>query len=503
MKEVYDVFWRGQKAKFVVSNPEDLVQSCFVQRHFFSIEELEDLLFYVKPNSVILDIGANVGNHTVFFAKHFQAKNVVPFEVNPTAVELLRLNVELNHLTNVDLSQVGVGVGAQRGTLYLTKSIENNLAATSFSTSISSRSKEISFKVDTLDNLLSSDTQVDFVKIDVEGMEFDVLDGGRKFIQKCRPVVFLECWGWVASLKLLCWIVENNYRIEKKYGPSYLAVPLAPKEHYTKDYSRELNWIALRSITENGEVLASEGITKLQERFKTNPHVSYAFVEILLKLNQMDAAQKAIRDVEDASKHGVVAWYQAIAELSERCGDDSSKLEALSKAALLSPNDIQIVEQLSNAYLASGDEEAASNLITHFLEQNPESAKGHYIKSTLAELEGQLAKALEHAGLSVKLDSPDKPSFMVRLADLTRRCGESPAAALDIVNEAIRLGQTSDWAYQVKVVILESLDKRFSAKLFSVYRKTRTVLRQAITKLKLLNTYHKTRTILRRVINLR
>lgn len=483
MTKICDVSWRGQKSKFIVSNPKDLVQSCFERRHFFSIEELEDLLIYIKPNSIILDIGANVGNHTVFFAKHLHAKSVVPFEVNPTAVELLRKNIELNHLTNVDLSHVGVGLGSRKGDLYLNRSVKNNLAATSFSTTASSNISTTSLKVNALDNLISSDAQVDFIKIDVEGMEFDVLEGSYKLIQSSRPIVFMECWGWVASLRLLCWLVGNNYRIEKKYGPSYLVRPLAEKEHYLKDYSDALDWMKLRSFIERGDDFANEGMTRLLEKFPLNPHISYGFAEILLKLNQIEAVWKVMEDVVDKAGDQVVAWYQTIAEVSERCGDINSQLEALRMAAQLSPADIQIIAQLSDVYLTKGDEDNAYDLIVDFLEKNPESARGHYIRSVLAERRGQMAEALRHADSAANLDSPDKPSFMVRFADLTLSVGNSPIAALDFINQAIRLGQTSDWAYQVKIRILETLDKPFSSMLLSAYYESRILLRRSKGKL--------------------
>jgi hypothetical protein len=107
--------------------------------------------------------------------------------------------------------------------------------------------------------------------------------------------------------------------------------------------------------------------------------------------------------------------------------------------------------------LANGDEETAHSLMADFLNRNPHSAKGHHIMSVIAEQSGQITEALKHACMAAEFDSPEKPSFMVRFADLTRVYGESLVAALDIVNKAIRLGQTSDWAFQVKAAILDNL----------------------------------------------
>jgi len=174
---VYNVTWRGKQAKFLVTNPHDLIQACFVRGHFFSVEELEDLLFYVRPNTVVLDIGANVGNHTVFFAMFAQAKTVLPFEVNPSASSLLKSNIELNHLANVDASHVGLGLGARRGHLLPVSVTQDNLGATSYAMAAAANSGGDLLNVDALDAILPEQAQVDFIKIDVEGMEFDVLEG--------------------------------------------------------------------------------------------------------------------------------------------------------------------------------------------------------------------------------------------------------------------------------------------------------------------------------------
>lgn len=52
--------------------------------------------------------------------------------------------------------------------------------------------REIKVRVDTLDNLIPAQTRIDFIKIDVEGAELNVLRGGQALIRRCRPVIVLE-----------------------------------------------------------------------------------------------------------------------------------------------------------------------------------------------------------------------------------------------------------------------------------------------------------------------
>ena len=74
---------------------------------FFEAMELEELRKVVKPGAHVVDVGANTGNHTIFFAGPMEAASVVPFEPLPAAAAALRASVERNALTNVDLSRLG------------------------------------------------------------------------------------------------------------------------------------------------------------------------------------------------------------------------------------------------------------------------------------------------------------------------------------------------------------------------------------------------------------
>jgi FkbM family methyltransferase len=63
----------------------------------------------------VLDVGANIGNHTVFFEKILGASKVIPIEPVSRAIDLLRLNVSLNRLMRTDLCYLGVAFGAATG----------------------------------------------------------------------------------------------------------------------------------------------------------------------------------------------------------------------------------------------------------------------------------------------------------------------------------------------------------------------------------------------------
>ena len=140
---------------------------------FFEAMELEELRRLVRPGAAVVDVGANTGNHTIFFAGPMKAALVTPFEPMPDAAAALGAAVRRNGLTNVDLSYLGIGIADRAGRARLVSSVRGGLGATSLA---ADPSGEIA--VAPLDSMISG--PVDFLKIDVEGMEMSVLAGVRK-----------------------------------------------------------------------------------------------------------------------------------------------------------------------------------------------------------------------------------------------------------------------------------------------------------------------------------
>ena len=152
---------------------------------FFEAMELEELRKVVRPGARIVDVGANTGNHTIFFAGPMKAASVTPLEPLPAAANALRASVLRNGLKNVDLSHLGIGIAGKPGRARLVFSTRGGLGATSLEPDPAG---EIS--VATLDSVISD--PVDFLKVDVEGMEMSVLAGSQELIAKSRPLIFIE-----------------------------------------------------------------------------------------------------------------------------------------------------------------------------------------------------------------------------------------------------------------------------------------------------------------------
>lgn len=135
-----------------------------------------------RPGNVILDVGANLGNHTIYWAK--AGRRVIAFEPNPVTESALVESVGLNKLDAlVDIHCVAVG--AASGTGSLRSLLENNNGAVAVDAAAGGEVPIV--RLDDLD--LPHATAI---KIDVEGAEENVLLGARETITRVRPFIISE-----------------------------------------------------------------------------------------------------------------------------------------------------------------------------------------------------------------------------------------------------------------------------------------------------------------------
>jgi FkbM family methyltransferase len=140
---------------------------------------------------VAVDVGANIGNHTLFLADIF--KRVIAFEPNPLARSIFEINRELNNIGNVDLRPVGLS--DQSGTATLTFDPMNLGAATSAELKRkSAAARQRTIQLVTGDGAIDVSGRVGFIKIDVEGAEEAVLKGLEQTLRRHAPIVMIEQW---------------------------------------------------------------------------------------------------------------------------------------------------------------------------------------------------------------------------------------------------------------------------------------------------------------------
>ena len=223
--QVIDTVIEGRPVRFCVADAEDKIQRKHAQGKFWERDEMAVMAGHFAPGGVFVDIGANVGNHTLFAAL-FMAAQVIAFEPNPPAIALLRANVALNGLDGrVDLTHLGWGVSDAEGAGFSTVTRRANLGATRL---VAGGGGAIA--VQTGDAMLGG-RAVDFIKLDIEGMEMQALRGLSATIAAHRPPVFLEL-DHENLPGFRDWLAATNYVIAHE-GPRYPAnqdLLVLPKE---------------------------------------------------------------------------------------------------------------------------------------------------------------------------------------------------------------------------------------------------------------------------------
>lgn len=137
---------------------------------------------------VALDIGANIGNHSLFLALRFD--RVIAFEPNPTTRRLLEFNLALNATGNVDVRPVGLSnrSGSERLITHA-----GNLGASRIGPGTAvEAADEVTIQLVQGDEQIGSSCDVAFIKLDVEGHEHEALQGLRATIERCQPIILIE-----------------------------------------------------------------------------------------------------------------------------------------------------------------------------------------------------------------------------------------------------------------------------------------------------------------------
>jgi FkbM family methyltransferase len=191
---------------FCLNMQDDPIQNRLRAGDFYERAELDRLKAIVKAVPEVLDVGANIGNHALYFATEMEAKSIVVIEPNPLALLPLIANITANKLENsIDMQHLGVGLSDVTESGYWMKRHIRNLGACK----LQSGGGDIS--VARGDDLFS-DAHFDLIKIDVEGMEINVLSGLHETITRCRPVIMVEV-GRGNQGSFETWVELNDYEI--------------------------------------------------------------------------------------------------------------------------------------------------------------------------------------------------------------------------------------------------------------------------------------------------
>jgi FkbM family methyltransferase len=162
---------------------EDYITNTIKQtKNYYEFYLLQRFTSYIPRECVIYDIGANIGNHTLYFYKYLDPKEIYVFEPMKDTFDILTKNIETNFLKNTHICNVAVGETDTYATMNLK---EKNLGG-----SYIDKEGEGDIKVISLDG--RNFTPPTFIKIDVEGFEYKVLKGMENMLINHSPIIWVE-----------------------------------------------------------------------------------------------------------------------------------------------------------------------------------------------------------------------------------------------------------------------------------------------------------------------
>lgn len=163
----------------------------------------------VEPGQVIVDAGANIGAHTVFFARATGPEGAVhAFEPQRVIFYMLGANLALNGLDNVHARHAALGDAP--GTITVPR-VDYGKAGNFGGVSLVAGGPGETVPVMTVDGLALD--RCDLIKIDVQGMEGQVLAGARRTIERFRPMMYVENDLKAHSAALIGQLFDLDYRL--------------------------------------------------------------------------------------------------------------------------------------------------------------------------------------------------------------------------------------------------------------------------------------------------
>ena len=190
---------------------------------------------YIRPGGVAIDVGANLGFASgIFSALTGETGQVYSFEPSPTTYAKLLEVIQANQYKNVSPYNLGCGRDEQSMTLYCPTSSGNATFRPDASMEQSTRNCP-TVGIVNLDNFLGSRLErLDFLKIDTEGYEDEVLAGAAGLLKRFNPIIYIEFSSqYLATsenaariLRDLGYTFEPELRLDEAFlGDNFFALP--------------------------------------------------------------------------------------------------------------------------------------------------------------------------------------------------------------------------------------------------------------------------------------
>lgn len=173
----------------VVGFTDDAVTETINQEGLYEKRELMTLISWLNPflpifkKSTFIDVGANIGNHTLFFSNYF--KKIIAIEPHKKIFNVLKLNTD----EKANIKVFNYAISDENKFSYLNNK-KNNLSGSNLLNKPQKFSQKVICKK--IDSLIKKSEKVNLIKIDVEGHEYQVIKGSINVIKKNNPFILFE-----------------------------------------------------------------------------------------------------------------------------------------------------------------------------------------------------------------------------------------------------------------------------------------------------------------------
>ncbi len=148
---------------------------------------------YIKSDDVVIEAGANMGSETLLISRLATTGHVYGFEPNPYVFERLKINVSINELKNVEVYDQALGEKdcTVQFNIYPKDFCNSGMSSKYMETS---QTRKIEVIQKTLDSFVMEHNlpKIDFIKMDIQGAEMDMLTGAQNTISTHKPTIFTE-----------------------------------------------------------------------------------------------------------------------------------------------------------------------------------------------------------------------------------------------------------------------------------------------------------------------
>ncbi len=217
-------FFRHLADHAIVYFPNDAIGRSLSEHGEFARQSVRDLHAILeergayKTGMTILEVGANIGTHTIYLFQDVRCSTVIAIEPDPDNLSLLHQNIILNGLAE-NVTTLAVAASDHTGTAEFTRDLFNRGGSRLGAKRTVGKSRE-SFSVDVvrIDDLLKRETvseeEIGLVWMDVEGHELAALKGMTRLISKYKPPIFFEYTpnGQMSGQQELGDLLYGNYK---------------------------------------------------------------------------------------------------------------------------------------------------------------------------------------------------------------------------------------------------------------------------------------------------